>query len=180
MTRLLPLSICLLALAGAPGCSQQTAEEKGKALATEKIDLIKGVGDALTEKGKGAAQSVAQGTGSVFQGMDEGFGKAFEWRFTNGADMEKAGLKVTRVDRAGSGADSEHSVNAYLVATGAANGSLTMIAYDQDKREVARTRSPVTMEAGSGRYETLTLDSRSPMKAIREVAFDFLPDASNK
>lgn len=166
--------LVLLIVLNLHACSRQTAEEKGKALATEKIDLVKGVGDALNEKGKQAAESVAQGAGRVVQGVDEGFGKAFEWQLSNSASMEKAGLKVFRAEP---GPESEHSVNAYIVASGAASGSLSMIAYDPVRREVARTRAGISMEAGSGRYETLFLDKRTPMRAIREIEFDFQPTA---
>jgi hypothetical protein len=54
-------------LAALTGCSKQTAEEKGAALATEKIDLVKGVGSALEEKGAQAAESLTSGLGKVDQ-----------------------------------------------------------------------------------------------------------------
>jgi hypothetical protein len=176
MRRAIP-SILLTALIALnlPACSRQTAEEKGKEMATEKIDLVKGVGDALKEKGSQAAESVAQGAGKVLQGADEGFGKAFEWQFTNGAGLEQAGLKVSRIDRATPGPDSEHSVNVYLVSNGPATGKLTMIAYDSGKRELARTHADLKLSGADGRYETLKLDERTPMKSIREVSFDFQP-----
>ena len=59
-------------LAALTGCSKQTAEEKGAALATEKIDLVKGVGSALEEKGAQAAESLTSGLGKVVQGVEKG------------------------------------------------------------------------------------------------------------
>ena len=69
--------ICLMLLVtGAvsmTACSRQTAEEKGKAIATEKIDMVKGIGGALEEKGSGAAEAVASGVGNVVKGLGKGF-----------------------------------------------------------------------------------------------------------
>ncbi|MCE1241331.1 MAG: hypothetical protein LWW83_15555 [Azonexaceae bacterium] len=179
MRRTVP-SILLAALIALnlPACSRQTAEEKGKEMATEKIDLIKGVGDAIKEKGGQAADSVAQGAGKVLQGADEGFGKAFEWQSSSSPSLDQAGLKVSRIDRATPGPDSEHSVNIYLVSNGPAAGKLTMIAYDSGKRELARTHADLKLASADGHYETLKLDERTPMKSIREVSFDFQPTAS--
>lgn len=162
------------------GCSRQTAEEKGRALATEKIDLVKGVGEALKEKGGQAAESVAQGTGQVLQGVGQGFDKAFEWKLTNGAGMEKAGLAVTRVGQGSSSDGKKHEVNAYLVTTREAAGMLSMIAYDSVGRETARASVNMQVGANQGRYETLVLDERTPTDSIREVTFDFHPGVSSE
>ena len=172
------LLACVACLA-ISACSRQTAEEKGKELATEKIDLVKGVGEALKDKGGQAAESVAQGTGQVFQGVGEGFGKAFEWKLTNAAGMEKAGLTVSRVDKGSPSDGRKNEVNVYLVAARDAAGTLSMVAYDSSKREMARTRTEMRIGAGEGRYETLVLDERTPVNSVREVTFDFQPSAAN-
>lgn len=160
------------------GCSRQTAEEKGKALATEKIDMVKGIGEALKEKGGQAAESVAQGTGGVFQGVGEGFDKAFEWKLNNGTGMEKVGLTVTRIDKGSSVDGKQNGVNAYIVAKQDTAGMLSMIAYDSAKREMARASVTMQIRANQGRYESLVLDERTPVKSIREVTFDFEPGAA--
>lgn len=171
------LMVCLTTIA-LPGCSRQTAEEKGKALATEKIDLVKGVGEALKEKGGQAAESVAEGTGDVLQGAGKGFGKAFEWKVAGGPGLAKAGLAVSRIQRGSSPASGGYAVDAYLVATSDAAGTLTMIAYDSSKRELARTRVDMKVNANDGGYQTFLVDERTPFDSIREVAVDFLPRAS--
>lgn len=163
-----------LAMSQISGCSQQTAEEKGKALATEKIDLVKGVGEALKEKGGQAAESVAQGTGEILQGADRGFSKAFDWKLANGEGMNAAGVTVTRVQQTPA---SSSGVDAYLVATRDAEGVLLMLAYDARKQEMARVKVDLKIAAGEGRYQTLTLDERTPVKSIREVSFELLPAA---
>ncbi len=164
----------LFLLSQISGCSQQTAEEKGKALATEKIDLVKGVGEALKEKGGQAAESVAQGTGELLQGADRGFSKAFDWKLSSGPGLSAAGLSVSRVQQSPS---STGAVDAYLVATRDAEGVLLMLAFDAQKQEMARVKVDLKMAAGEGRYQTLALDERTPVKSIREVSFELLPAA---
>lgn len=169
---------CAVALAGMlalGGCSRQSAEEKGKEMATGKIDLVKGVGDALQEKGGKAAESVAQGTGAVLQGASKGFQKTFEWKLQAGEGMGRAGLNVSRVQQGGPGEAGGKAVDAYLVANRDLAGDLSVIAYDALHREVARTRAEVRMKSGEGRYETLVLDARTPVEQIAELSFDFQP-----
>jgi hypothetical protein len=62
-----------------------------------------------------------------------------------------------------------------LTATQNADGSLSMIAYDAGKRELARAKVDLAMAADEGRYETLALDSRTPSALISELVFDFRP-----
>lgn len=169
--------LALLAGAFLLGCSRQTAEEKGKELATAKIDLVKGVGEALKEKGSQAAESLAQGTGKVLQGAGDGFDKAFEWKLTHGSGMVTAGLTVPRVGKAASRASEGNAIDVYVVAEREAVGTLSMIAFDARHREMARTSKELKIGTNSSSYETLVLDERAPVDTIREVAFDFVPGA---
>ncbi len=157
------------------GCSRQTAEEKGKELATEKIDMVKGIGDALQEKGSEAAKSVAHGAGNVLQGANTGLEEAFEWKIVQADAMSKNGLTISRVQHGKPGEKSSKTVDIYVVANADANGSLSMVAYDVAKREVVRTKIDLKMGAKDGRYETLELDERTDLGAIREVSFDYQP-----
>lgn len=169
--------VVLMLLAGSflLGCSRQTAEEKGKELATEKIDLVKGVGEALKEKGAQAAESLAHGTGNVLQGAGDGFDKAFEWKLTSGSGLGRAGLSVPRVSKAASHVSNGSAIDVYVVAEREAVGTLSLTAYDVKHREVARTGVALKITTNSGSYETMVLDERVPVNTIREIAFDFMP-----
>lgn len=172
--------VVLMLLAGSLlfGCSRQTAEEKGKEMATAKIDLVKGVGEALKEKGSQAAESLAQGTGKVLQGAGDGFDNAFEWKLANAPGMGSAGLSVPRVGKAASHASEGNAIDVYVVAEREAVGMLSMTAYDAKHREVARMSKELKVGARSSTYETLVLDERVPVSSIREVTFDFAPGAT--
>lgn len=69
----LALSITLAAMTA---CSSQTAEEKGKELATSKIDVAKGIGDAMQEKGEAAGEAVTHGVGKIIKGFEKGVSKS--------------------------------------------------------------------------------------------------------
>lgn len=156
-------------------CSKQTAEEKGKEMATEKIDLVKGIGDALVEKGSTAAESLSQGTGKVLKGTQSGFDKAFAWKADLGASMQQAGLDVTQLQRNHSDATLKNRFDVYFVANQNALGTVQMIAYDQNQKELARVRHELNLQAQDARYETLALDERVPVEKIASVTFEFFP-----
>lgn len=159
-------------------CSKQTAEEKGKEMATEKIDMVKGIGDALVEKGNTAAESLSHGTGKVLQGTQSGFDKAFSWKANLGAGMQQAGLDVTQLQRNTSDAAIRNRFDVYFVANQNALGTVQVIAYDQNQKELARVKHELNIQAQDARYETLALDERVPMENISAVSFEFFPKTS--
>jgi hypothetical protein len=169
-------AVCACGLFLATGCSRQTAEEKGKELATSKIDLVKGVGDAIKDKGGAAAESVAQGAGVLLQGAGKGLDKALEWKITLGPGMGSSGLTITRMHQASTPADgSTKSVDAYVAAKQDAQGIMLVTAFDANQNELARVRTEIKISAQDARYETLKLDDRTDVGAIRSVTVDFTP-----
>ena len=158
-------------------CSRQTAEEKGKELVAEKAGMVKGIGDALQEKGAEAAQSVAHGAGNVLQGASTGLDEAFAWKVVSTDSMSKSGVTVSRVQHGKATDKSSKTVDAYLIANAPVQGSLQMIVYDVAKREVGRAKVNVKMAANDARYETFELDERADLGLVREVSFDLQPAA---
>jgi hypothetical protein len=168
------LTICITALMlGA--CSQKTAEEKGKEMATEKIDLVKGIGDAVTSKGGQAAESLAQGAGVILQGAGKGLDKAMAWKISEGAGLRTAGLSVTRLQAGAPSEAASKALDAYVVANKNVTGVMQLIAYDVNQRELARVRKELSIQAGDGRYEALPLDVRTDVNAIHSASVDFTP-----
>lgn len=159
-------------------CSRQTAEEKGKELVAEKAGMVKGIGDALQEKGAEAAQSVAHGAGNVLQGASTGLEDAFAWKVVSAESLGKNGLTVSRVQHGKATDKTSKTVDVYLVANAPAQGNLQMIVYDVAKREVGRAKVNLKMAANDGRYETFELDERADLSLVREVSFDLQPATS--
>lgn len=169
------IALLAFALLLSTACSRQTAEEKGKELVAEKAGLVKGIGDALQEKGAEAAQSVAHGAGNVLQGASTGFEDAFAWKVVSAESVGKNGLTVSRVQHGKATEKTSKTVDVYLVANAQAQGSLQMIVYDIAKREVGRAKVNVKIATNEGRYETFEFDERTDLGLVREVSFELQP-----
>jgi len=165
---------CLLA-ALACACSPRSAEEKGAQMAGEKIDLVSGIGNALTDKGGRAAESLASGVGTVVKGVERGAMKVGR-KISADPSLAAAGLTVTKVQDA-SGNDAPHGLEAYLVAKSGAEGSLRMFAYDALGREIGRASVPVMLGGDDARYLGLPLDRQVDPHAVASVGFKFVPAA---
>jgi hypothetical protein len=162
-----------LALVVLSACSQKTAEEKGVELAAEKIDMAKGMGDALTAKGESAGEAVASGIGTVFKGIEKGVAQSGR-AISMDASVDSAGLKITTVQDAKPGDDGKISgLEVYIVANTDARGKLRVLLFDVLGKEIGRTSVEVHRAADEGKYQTVALDPQVNLAAISKVAFTF-------
>lgn len=183
---------CALALQLA-GCSRQSAEEKAKEMATEKVDMAKGIGDVLQDKGTAAAESVTTGVGKVLKGVERGFEKSGR-TVALGEAARQAGLQATKVQladasAAGDGAasmasqaDSARSqgIEVYVLSERDLSGSLKVKVFNALDQEIGRTRLAFKQGADEGRYVRIPLDSQIDLQAISRVDIDFLPEATGR
>jgi hypothetical protein len=168
------LASCLALVA----CSRQTAEEKGKAMATEKIDIVTGVGRALEEKGAKAGESVAGGVGTVLNGVKRGVLKSGR-TITLDPSVTTAGIKITKVQDAGRKAGEQvHALEAYVVADAAVAGTLRVTMFDAMDSEIGRISTRLIRASEEGKYEKLALSSQIDMSSISKVVFVFNPDSA--
>jgi hypothetical protein len=159
-------------LAALTGCSQQTAEEKGAALATEKIDLVKGVGSALEEKGAQAAESLTSGLGKVVQGVEKGIEKSGRALVVE-PGVAQAGLQITKIQNLTPGSDGNHGLEAYVVSNRACDGMLQVKVFDAMDREIGRSQVALQKTADEAGYTAIPLDARVPLAAITKVMVNF-------
>lgn len=157
-------------------CSRQTAEEKGAALATEKIDMVKGIGTALESKGSAAAESLTGGLGKVVQGAEKGVLKSGRTVVLTPATAQH-GLAVSKVQDAGSAAQGTaiHGLEAYVMSRTAVDGQLKVTLYDALDREIGRTRLPIKLVADDAGYQTIEIDKRITLSDISKVSIDYQP-----
>lgn len=176
IVRLACLTLALVGAATLSACSRQTAEEKGKELAMEKIDLVKGIGGALEDKGGAAAESVASGVGNVVKGLGKGIEKSSRSIVVT-PSVEQAGLQITRVQepQVSAGSPAHHGLEAYVVANAQARGTLRVIVYDLLDKEIGRTRVELVRDADEGKYLAIPLDKEVRLGAIARVSFEFQP-----
>lgn len=168
------LLLITLAFSGLSACSKQTAEEKGKALADDKIGMVKGIGEALKENGKQAAQSVSEGLGNTGKGVTAGFEAVSAIAYKPGASIVANGLGITRMHWGNESADG-HVINAYVTARQAAHGNLHILAFDNKHVELGRVAREIKRASDSAGYEDFTLDARTPKSSIAYLTLEYTP-----
>jgi len=169
----------LVALAlSASACSRQTAEEKGQALATEKIDTVKGIGSALEAKGSEAAESLTAGLGRVKQGVERGIersGRGIEL----GPAVAAAKLQILRVQDlrpgAAASAPQPHGLEAYIVTQAEVRGLLRVYGLDVMGREIVRAKLSLDAKADDARYQLIAFEPSVQLGDIKTLRFDFEP-----
>ncbi len=181
--RFIGFVLALSSVIAMSACSRQTAEEKGRELATEKIDLVKGIGSALEAKGGGAAEAVAGGVGTVVKGLGKGMEKSGR-TIVVAPSVEQAGLQITKVQEATAAGDraAYHGLEVYIVANADAQGKLRVIVYDLLDKEIGRARVDLERAAEEGKYLAVPLDQQISLGSIAKVAFEFQssPPAARK
>lgn len=158
----------VVTLAALGGCDSKTAEEKGAAMATEKIDMAKGVGDALQAKGGQATEAVTTGLGSVVNGFEKGVQKSGR-KIVSDDTVAKAGLKITRALDAAGGLD------LYVVAEADAIGKMRVLAYDVLDNEIGRATVALVRSADEGKYVRVPMDEQVVLSSISRLAVSFKP-----
>ena len=164
--RILVPCVLLLALCA---CSRQSAQEKGTALATDKLDLVTGIGNALETKGAAAGESITGGVGTVIRGVERGVMKS-DRAIVADPTLAAAGLRVTSIQ-----GDAEHGLEAYVISDSDANGTLRVLAYDVMGREIGRASLRIKRGADEARCEGLPFDGAVRLGDVRKVAFVFKP-----
>ena len=177
--RMLCLAASLLSLGALSACDSRTAEQKGGDMATEKIDLAKGIGDALEKKGGIASEAVATGIGAVYKGVEKGASKSGRTIATDDT-LAKAGLKVTRVQDAPPAEEGKklNALDLYVVSDAEVHGKLRVLTFDLLGNEISRTSIDLKRAADEGKYERLMLDELVLTSKIAKLEISFKPHAT--
>lgn len=174
-------------------CSRQSAEDKAKEMATEKVDMAKGLGDVLQEKGTAAAESVTTGVGKVLRGVERGIEKSGR-TVTLSESARQAGLQATKVQLMGqptvaedavSGASQPasaagHGIEIYLVTERDLTGQLKVRVFNSLDQEIGRTRMPFKQGADQGQYLSIPLAAQLDLSSITRVDIDYLAEPSGR
>lgn len=168
-----------LALAALTACSSRTAQEKGQEMATMKLDMATGIGDALQAKGAAAGESVASGAGEVIRGVERGLMRSGRTIVVD-PTLASAGLNVTTVndivaDRAGV----PLGLSAYVVSSASVKGVLHARMFDALNNEIGRVSLHIDRAPDEAKYEALLLDPLVKRSDIRKIAFAFKPGAAS-
>lgn len=170
------IATAVVALAALTGCDSRTAEEKGKALATEKLDVATGIGSALEEKGSKAGESLVTGLGNVVKGFEKGVNKSGR-TLVSEESVTKAGLQITKVQDAVAAADEKPAIEVYILSQADAEGKLRVIMQDVMDKEIGRASIQLSRKADDGKYQRIEVDPQLDRSAISKLVFSFTPGA---
>lgn len=152
----------------ATGCKSreeklQAAEEQGNLLAATKAKMVKGVGEALKNEGKEAAQAVTEGAGEVVKAVGTGFDKSLgQVKFAAHQELGAKGIGATRAAR-GETAAAQHTVTVYVTLDKPYTGPLELRAFDNANQEIGRVKVDVDEKSSTARYVDFTFDPRTPI-----------------
>jgi hypothetical protein len=165
MRRLITLLVLTCVAAGCKSREEklQAAEDQGNMLAATKARMVKGVGEAMKNEGKEAAQTVTEGTGEVVKAVGAGFDKSLgQVKFAVHQDLGPKGVGATRAARAEAAA-AQHSVSVYVTIDKAYTGPLELRAYDKDNLEIGRAKVDVDEKSSTAKYVDFQFDPRTPL-----------------
>jgi len=171
------IGVCL-ALAALAASSSRTIQEKGRDMATGKLDFPTGISNALQATGTEAGESVIGGAGHVVRGVERGPMRSRRGIVVD-PTLANAGLDVTTVndlvaDRGGV----PLGLSAYVVSSASAKGVLHAQMFDAMNNEIGRTSVRIDRAADEAKYEALLLDPLVKRSDIRKIAFVFKPGAA--
>ncbi len=163
------------ALFAIAGCSQKTAEEKGAEMATEKLDVAKGIGGAMEAKGAQAGEAVVAGVGTVFKGFEQGTNKLRAGVVADDS-LAKSGLKITRMQPSGAETyDNVHALDLYVIADAPAKGKLRVLAMDVSGNEIGRSTVALEREGDEAKYLKVDFDEQVKLANLGKVMVSYKP-----
>lgn len=158
------LATALLATSGCKSREEQlqAAEDDGNLLAAKKAKLIEGVGKALENEGKQAAEAVTRGSGEVIKAVGKGFDQSLtqvklnlhEGLPAKGVAGSRAALHREKEKRA---------VTVYVTLDKAYQGPLELRAYDAAKAEIGRAKVEFDEKESTAKYVDFVFDERTPL-----------------
>lgn len=170
--------IAVACAAALVACDKRSAEQIGKDLAQEKVDIVKGAGEVVKNEGGGVANTMGQAVGNVFTGLSKGLDTSLVKQDIRVTEELKPLLTVGRAqpiepsyEAASGSADSKKKVgvNLYLVSEPGYKGKVMLLAY-QDANEVGRSLAPVDIEKSGATNVDFAFDERTPLKTVTHFA----------
>ncbi|HEX8704647.1 MAG TPA: hypothetical protein VF815_37790 [Myxococcaceae bacterium] len=165
MRRLIGLLVFTCVVTGCKSREEklQAAEDQGNLLAASKARLVKGVGEALKNEGKEAAQTVTEGSGEVVKAVGAGFDKSMnQVKLAVHQELSPKGVSGTRASRAETAA-TQHSVSVYVTVDKPYTGPLELRAYDAANMEIGRAKVNLDEKESTAKYVDFQFDPRTPL-----------------
>lgn len=158
----------VLATAALASCAskeeqKKQSEEEGNFLVAKESRFVKGIGDALKDEGKVAAESVSEGVGEVFKGFDKGFDKSLTKITVKANDDVSTYIKLGRTAKHYNDTTLKTDVIIYAIFEKDFSGKLLLKAFDKENTELGRKTLEIKKKADDVEYLSFQFDERTPL-----------------
>ena len=171
MKKIFFLSVCTVSLL-AFSCSskeekKQKAEDEGNLLAETQARFIKGIGEGLKGEGKDAAESVSEGAGEVYTGLNTGFDKSLMKVTVKKDPALEPLVNLGRCGKYTNDTTGRTDVVIYTIFKQDYQGKLMVRGYDKENLEVGRVTKKVDYKEDDADYIEFEFDKRTPINLVQ-------------
>lgn len=160
------LSVLFLASCMSKDEKKQQAEDEGNILVETKARFIKGIGDGLKGEGKDAAESISEGAGEVYGGLNEGFDASLVKVTVKLDPRLDPFVSLGRCGKHSNDSTQKTDLIVYTIFKQDYNGKLLVRALDKDNLEVGRATKTVNYKADQAEYVEFEFDKRTPINLV--------------
>lgn len=145
---------------------KQRSEEEGNILVETKARFIKGIGDGLKGEGKDAAESISEGAGEVYNGLNTGFDASLVKVNVKLDPRLEPFLSLGRCGKSTNDSTRRSNLVIYGIFKQDYNGKLLVRALDKDNLEVGRATQTVNRKTDDAEYLEFEFDKRTPINLV--------------
>ncbi|MGB1296400.1 MAG: hypothetical protein ACPG6V_13060 [Flavobacteriales bacterium] len=139
------------------------AEEEGNAIVSIKSKLLKGVGDALKTDGKEALESVSEGIGEAFKGINSGYDKSINQAKVLSDSTFIKSFEIGRTEKFYNDTTNLKKVTVYLISNKNFDRKLKLKAFDKSEKEIGRSSVSVKFNEDDAKFIDFKFDNRTPL-----------------
>ncbi|MEO8534707.1 MAG: hypothetical protein ABI441_13200 [Flavobacterium sp.] len=138
------------------------AEADGNEAIAGKSKLIEGAGKALQQEGKAAAKSASKGIGDIIKGMNSGMSESINQSEVIAEAAFKTNFEECKAEKIyGAETDKVKKVTIYLIAKNDFKGDVILKAFNENKKEIGRSRLKVDFKKDDAQYVDFSFDERT-------------------
>jgi hypothetical protein len=141
--------------------------DDGQQEVKEKSAYVKGVGEALSDDGKDAAEKISEGVGEVFKGLNSGFDKSLsKVNVKVSKDLQKY-FSLGRTGKFYNDSLQHTEVVLYVIVEKDTSANVILKAFDSENVELGRKAMKISGKSlEEGGYVSFSFDKRTPIDLV--------------
>jgi hypothetical protein len=138
--------------------------DKGQTEVQEKSAYVKGVGEALKEDGKDAAEKISEGVGEVFKGLNSGFDKSLSKVNVKISKELQEYISLGRTGKFYNDSLQQTEIVLYVIIEKDTTTNVVLKAFDDEDVELGRKSANINGKLlEDGGYISIPFDKRTPI-----------------